>query len=559
MFIRQLTRKKGDGCYTYLKVVENVWRKGKTYQRTLVNFGNIDRWSQEKIRWLIGQLETIFELPRTATASDVTILRSQHFGSHYLAEGAWRSLRLSSLMGRLLKRFRLGFDPVPVLKAMVFNRLAAPRSKLALSRWLPHQCIPGVPEQIPLHHFYRVLPYLVEIQQDLEKALFLRLRNLLNLDLSLVFYDVTSSYLCGSKCSLARHGFSREHRPDHRQIEVALVVNGEGLPIAHRVFAGDVKDVATVPAILDDLKQQFSIRRCIFVGDSGMISEAILQQLRKAQYEYIVALKARVDRKAKQILELRPPDEHYQEIKPDCLYAHELAHPCSWADHPHWSRDRFVACHYAETARHDRESRERRLQESEEFLQTFHDPQKKRFRDDPARIQKQIQRFLKRNRTTRFFEYDYAGPGRFSYSKIPSELEQEARYDGLFLLQSNSSLPLDQLVLGYLTLTSVEDAFRELKDFLHLRPIRHWTEAAVRGHVAVCVLAYLLERVLEQKFSQAGLQLTARAALDLLQGLDAVTYDLQGESLRKITPLSREQKRIFSALGEEELPVVWKG
>ncbi|MFQ5664710.1 MAG: IS1634 family transposase [Terriglobia bacterium] len=557
MFIRRLTRHKAGKSYTYLKVVENFWKGGKTRQRTIVNFGNIGRWNPQKVNWLIGQLQQVFGLPRTAAASEVGILRSQHFGTHYAGHLVWESLNLSELLAKLLKRFRVEFDPVPVLKAMVLNRLSDPRSKLAVSRWLPHQCIPDVPEQIPLQHFYRSLHYLARIQIPLEKALFLQLRTLLNLDLSLVFYDLTSSYFQGRKCPLARHGYSRDHRFDRMQIELALLVNGDGLPIAHRVFAGDVKDVGTVPEIIRDLQRQFEIRRCIFVGDSGMVSEAILDQLREAGYEYILALKARVDNKADQILDLLPPAERFEQIKPDTLYAHELPHPVVWADRPRWNQDRFAACRYQETAQRDREDREGRLAESEEFLREFIDPRRKRFRNQPERIHAQIARFLKKQRTTRYFQYEYHRPGEFTYSRIEDEIRRDARHDGLFLLQSNSDrLALPDLVGGYITLAQVESAFREIKDFLHLRPIRHWSEEAVRGHVFICVLAYLLERVLEQTL-KGKQEMTARSALEALESVDAVTYDLRGETLRKRTDLNASQKAIFKALGADPVPVVF--
>ena len=345
----------------------------------------------------------------------------------------------------------------------------------------------------------------------------------------MIFYDLTSSYFEGQKCPLARHGYSRDHRFDRRQIELALLVNGEGLPIAHRVFAGDLKDVATVPQIIRDLQQQFAIRRCIFVGDSGMVSEAILQQLREAEYEYIMALKVRVDNKADQILQLLPPAAQFEEIKAETLYAHELAHPLEWADQPQWNQDRFLACYYQETAQRDREDRERRLLESEQFLQGFIDPRRKRFRHEPERIQQQIARFLKKNRTTAYFQYDYRGPGQFHYSRRDAAIERDARIDGLFLLQSNSSqLSPPDLVRGYLTLSQIEAAFREIKDFLHLRPIRHWNEEAVRGHVFICVLAYLLERVLEQKL-QGKLSMSAHSALEALEPVHAVTYKLRDQ------------------------------
>ncbi len=537
-------------------MVENVWKGGKTRQRTLVNFGNIDRWNPAQVNWLIGQLQQVFGLPRTASAAEVRILRSQGFGPHYAGHLIWEALNLSGLLAPLLRRFRVEFDPVPVLKAMVLNRLSQPRSKLAVSRWLPHQCIPDVPEQIPLQHLYRTLPYLSRIQIPLEKALFRQLRTLLNLDLSLIFYDLTSSYFEGQQCTLARHGYSRDHRFDRRQIELALLVNGEGLPIAHRVFAGDLKDVATVPQIIRDLQQQFSIRRCIFVGDSGMVSEAILEQLRQAEYEYIMALKVRVDNKADQILQLLPAAEQFEAIKAETLYAHELAHPLQWADQPQWNQDRFLACYYQETAQRDREDRERRLAESEQFLQGFIDPRRKRFRHEPERIQQQIARFLKKHRTTAYFQYDYRGPGQFQYSRQDATIERDARLDGLFLLQSNSSqLSRPDVVRGYLTLSQIEAAFREIKDFLHLRPIRHWNEEAVRGHVFVCVLAYLLERVLDQKLQK--LSMNARSALEVLEPVHAVTYDLRGQRLRKITDLTSSQKAIFKALGADPIPVVF--
>lgn len=552
MFMRTLECKTAQGKYRYLKLVENVRQKGKTVQKTLLNFGNVDKWPRPKLVEFIRKLNEFYHLELVPTAADISPEDSFGFGAPYALDVIWQQLGLSASLRRHGRKHKVDFDLVPPVKAMVFNRLIEPRSKLGVYRWARSQCIPeAFPKSIPLHQYYRSLDYLMEHKESLEENIFWQMNDLFGLDLSLVFYDLTSSYFEGRGPSIARYGYSRDHRPDCRQIDLALLVNRDGLPIAHEVFEGNAKDSDTVCGAISRLQRQFKIKRCVFVGDNGMVTPKNIALLEQAGYQYILSLKLHKDPLASVALDGLSPQQYpsWKKVKQN-LFVKELNLPS--ADR------RIVALYNPVRAKETSQGRQSKLQEASQYLEGFTLPRKKGQHKDPEKIHRQIERWLRSRYLSKFFTYCYHGEGNFEYRLREEVLATESQCDGLCLLLTNSKeLTAQEVATGYRTLSEVEEAFRQIKSFLRIRPIRHYKELRVRGHVFICVLAYLLEKAIEKELHSHGLPITARRALETITPIQLVTLEVMHQRANKVTKISPEQFKIFRSLGVDQLPKVY--
>ena len=556
MYLRILELNKGKKLYKYLKLVETTRYKGKIVQKTLLNFGNIEQWSEEKLTEFVFHLNEFCNLKLGPGVEDIDIHDVFDFGVCYAIDSIWKQLNLSETIRNHMKEHTCDIDIVPPVKAMVFNRLLEPSSKLRVSEWVTTQAIHEIfPKEIPLHHYYRSLDYLMAHKSSLEEDIFWRVSDIFNLDLSLVFYDLTSSYFEGDCCEIAKRGYSRDHRPDCRQIEIGLVVNRDGIPIAHEVWEGNIKDQKTVPDAIETMQKRFNIKRCIFVGDNAMSTPENISLLRDKHYEYITSLKLLKDSRALAILKdsSLPDYTRFTKLK-DNLYIHEFTSPGKGFN----ENERIIICYNPERAQVTRRKRDEKLNESREYLQSIIDnpPQKGR-RKQPEKIISMVEHNLRKRGIHKYFTYNFTTDGVFTYHDNITTIDHAQRTDGICILVTNSqSLTPDEIALGYRTLSEVENAFKEIKNFLKIRPIYHYKNLRVQGHVFVCVLAYLIEKFIEKKLIQSQISISPQKALQTLKPIRMVRYTVMNKSLQKITDITGEQNEIYNALGVPEIPKI---
>lgn len=541
MFIRKLVLRKGNTTHTYLKVVENVRVKGKVVQKSLVNFGNISNWPKEKVRDLIFKLSKAMEIEIAASLEDLEHKELLNFGQPFALGLIWDSLGMSEVLERLYSTPCF----VGAIKAMVFNRLIDPGSELSTSKWVKGEYIEGIEEDIPLQRYYRSLNQLVEVKEPLEASLYNRLNDLFSLDFSLVFYDLTSTYFEGEGPPQAKKGHSRDHRPDRPQIGIGLLLNRHGMPISHTVFEGNLKDFSSLPEIVEKMRGNFKISRCIFVSDKGMVTPGNLKELARAGYEYIVSIKLRRSRQAQALLALLPQRDKFVKLK-DKLFVFELAA---------MQGERYIACYNPVRAQESEAHRDELLSRCEDFLEQFHLAPKQGKTREPAKIRLRIDRFLRAKRASSFFQYGFNQQGELCYHRNQQQIEKESSLDGLFIIRTNSqSLAKEEIVLGYKSLWEVENAFREVKDFIKVRPIYHHNGDRVKGHIFICFLAYLLEKLMEKSLEEKGLLLSARKALQLLAPIKVVISELAGQRIKKVSSIGKEQEEVLNALGAAKIP-----
>lgn len=549
MFIRKLICKRNNQTYTYLKLVENQRIKGKIVQRDLVNFGNITFWSPNKVKELIIKLSQITDVERPSFFEDVKPKGVLEFGQHYLINHLWEKLDLSHILQQEIKGKKISFNVIMAIKTMVFNRLVSPKSKLQVHEWAKNQFIPheiSVPS-LKVHHYYRALDYLVAAKESIETALYNKVVNLFNMDLSLVFYDLTSSYFEGNGCPLADWGYSRDHRSDCKQIQIGLVVNKDGTPIAHEVFEGNIKDQTTLGNTLQDLITRFNIKQCIFVADDGIICNSTFDELKEVNYKYITSLQLRRTKEAMDLVDTVPPEGEFRKVKNN-MYIKELSSSKEF---------NYIAVYNPVRAKQMRLSREERIVNSESSLKQYtKEPSKHKMRK-PDKLLLQIVKYLKNNKTYKFFHVEHIKDGKFCYTKRLDIIQQEQKLDGLQILKTNAKeLSSNEIALGYRTLTKVENAFREIKGFLKIRPIRHFADLRVKGHVFICVIAYLLEQLIDQMLDSKNMDISAATALEKISAMKLVTNELMGQTIRRVVPATKEQKEILNVLGIHQVPSI---
>ena len=595
MFIRVQSVSRAGRQYRYLKVLASSWQEGRPVQRTVLNFGSVDHWPRERLEELVRKLSAFIQLDLVALSA-VRLTDCRCLGPYLPLAALWDRLGLDALVAAALAGQPLSLPVAAYAKALVLTRLVRPSSKKALWEALgADTLVPGVdPDALPLHGYYRALEYLVGAKGTLEKALHRRLSHLFNRDVSLVFWDLTSTYFEGGGCPMARHGYSRDHRPDLVQIEIGLLVDGDGIPIAHEVFDGNIKDVATVLPVLERLQRDFGLRRCIFVGDDGMASAENLQRIAAAGYEYITSLALRRSQAGTRVVAGLPPRSDFREVSPTLRLGPERVEGVI----------RYLPTWNPERAASARRHRKERLRKCVAELRRLQEPRKPRARQrTPEQRLAQAAGFLKAKGCAGFFQLrlapaaaqacaagaerlpervserarslrQEAGAFRLSGRGLSDRppvgepglhwqldrqaLRSEQRLDGLLVLETNSQeLEAAEVAAGYRSLWRVEAAFRGLKDTIRLRPIRHWTDQRVRGHVFVCVLAFMLERLYDRALEAAGLDLSAQAALRQLETIQAVTLEAEGQSLRRRTEITPSQQRLLAAVQVGQVPELW--
>ena len=366
---------------------------------------------------------------------------------------------------------------------------------------------------------------------------------------------LTSTYFEGSARPSDRFpsrafGYSRDHRSDRPQIVIGLLCTSDGIPIAHHVFAGNTNDAATLPAVLTDLAQRFAVGRICVVADRGLISSANVEVVTDAGFDHVLATRLHRDRICREALEAIDDDTARIEIP---------QHRCRAADITLSDGTRAVVVESDARARRDTLRTAESVAGAEADLLAL----QRRVRDgrlkDPAKIGRAAQRILGSAGVGRLFDVEIS-PGCLVYHYNEDAFAYEELLAGRYVLTTSltpTQASATQVVAAYRQLAGVEARFRVLKDFLHLRPIRHWTEQRVRGHVAVCVYAAVIETLINHALTAADVRdpdldhqhLSAPRALRELNRIRRVQLTAHGRRIALTTRRTPLQTQALTAIG----------
>ncbi len=494
-------RRKQTQDREYLQIVANTRVDGKPQQKVLATLGRVDELQAS------GQMDRLLEsgarFSETALVlsalktGEIDTIAQHRIGAPLVFERLWQESGCRAVIESLLQDRQ--FD-VPLERAIfvtVLQRLLAPGSDRACERWHQAYRIEAA-DDLALHHFYRAMAWLGEELEDqagctraprctkdlIEEQLFSQRRDLFN-DLDLVFFDTSSLMLYGDGGeTLGEHGHSKDHRPDLKQIVIGVVIDRHGRPICSETWPGNATDVQALLTVVHRLRQRFAIHRICVVADRGMISADTITELEAHEIDYILGTRERRD---KEIHERVLADEGV--FVPLSLPKAgggsteiEAKEVVITSFDPAIAPRRYIVCRNPDRAEHDAALREAVLDSLRRQLK----------RGEKALIgNKGYRRYLKRE-----------GEGRFQIKE--DLIAEDAQYDGLYVLRTNTTLPLLEVAIRYRELWKVEAIFRTTKAVLQARPVYHSSDAAIRGHLFCCFLALILRKELQDRLDRSG-------------------------------------------------------
>ncbi len=551
MYLRHTTRRKDGKVHTYWQLVRSVRVGKKVLQQTVAHLGELDAQGRARARALAATVTghrtqaDLFEAPDpTAEAvpvrlDRVRVERGRTFGDVWLGWTLWRALQFDLLLEHRLPAGREAIPWATMAAVLVLARLCEPASELHLAEtWYRQTALEdllGVPALLVNDdRCYRALDQLLPHKAALEQHLVTRLGELFTLEYDLLLYDVTSTYFEGQAPAnpLAQRGYSRDRRPDCKQVCLALVVTREGMPLGHEVFPGNRHDVTTVEEVVPAMEARFGAAQRIWVMDRGMVSAETLTWLQATGRRYLVGTpKSELRRWARALTEARDWATVRAGIE---------AKTCPGPD----GTETFVLVRSVERREKEQAMHVRFSQRIEASLTRIAQRLARARRPvDRSRLERQLGRLLGRNARA---------AGRYGIDVIPEatvpaglrltwaarpEWDDWARWsEGCYVLRTNiAEWTPEALWHTYIQLTDAEAAFRIQKSELALRPVWHQREDRVQAHILVCFLAYVLWKSLEQWQQRAGLGQSPRTVLEELhriQSADVVLPTTDGRELR---------------------------
>jgi transposase len=577
MFIRSIKVPSSSGAvHEYVRVVESVRENGRVRQKVVLNLGRRDT-----LLTILPMLQRFLQgdaVPALPHDGPIEALEASTWGPVLVVRHFFDKLGLWPLLDSCRRWPRLQPDENPDddwpsrVLALVANRLVRPVSEHALAGWLEtdyvcdrvgRRYLPHWKQQgrvrvdlSVLQYWYRTLDHLILNQAQIELALYGRLRDLFDFEPDLVFYDITSVYFEGhGPATLAKHGYSRDGKPRNVQVIVGVVMVA-GWPIAHHVWAGNTRDSKTVAEVVKDLTQRFQFRHMVFVGDRGMVTEKNLEIVQEADgdWGFLLGMTRRQNPEAEALID-RVVEEHWLDC-PSGINGQE-------ANVKQRTRVQEVSCEREgvrvfvidsdERRGYEQRQREKAMQRVRQSLEKLQTRVSQGRLKDPAKIGAAAQRILSRHHGHRYYAWELIA-GRLEFMEHPVNLPREKKYEGKYLIQTDQleMTPLEA-VAQYKELNEVERGFRSLKDPIGMRPIWHHHERRVRAHIFVAALAFLLERMLERALKDAGVPLSAQAALTALQTIRHVRFKIDGEERTGVTPGSPHARQVLRALNIAEL------
>jgi transposase len=545
-------RTKTSGTRSYLQIVENRWIDGRPKQRVIATLGRLDQLQQN------GQLDALLAsgarlaqsvlLLSAHSKGQVPTITTRRIGPALIFERLWQQTGCRHVVEQLLKGRRFEFDLERAVFLTVLHRLFASGSDRAANKWRTDYQIEGC-DDLELHHLYRAMAWLGEelpkdqqkdktpfaprcIKDRIEEDVFGHRRDLFS-GLQLVFFDTTSIYFEGQGGQeIGQRGFSKDHRPDLYQMVVGAVLDDQGRPICCELWPGNTTDVKTLVPVVDRLRGRFGIGRVCIVADRGMISQETLAALEQPGrgWQYILGARMRSQNEVKD--EVLSRAGRYRVVHPARV---ESDDPSPLKVKEVWVDDRrYVVCLNEDEARKDAADREAIVASLREQLRSG---------DKSLVGNKGYRRYL-------------SGDDSSHFAVDEAKLAEDARYDGKWVLRTNTELDSAEVALQYKRLWMVEHWFRSCKSLLQTRPIYHKCDETIRGHVFCSFLALVLRQELQARLKERGHELEWADVISDLDRLQRVEVEQEGKRFLLRSEAQGTIGKVFQAVGVALPPTV---
>jgi transposase len=568
MYLRQTTRRKNGKTHTYWRLVRSVRVGKKVRQETVATLGELDGEGRANARALAESLGAtraapgLFDPPEpeqrvAVRLKDIRLERTRQFGRPWLAWTLWRMLKLDTLCAELMPEGREEIPWATMASILVLARLCEPSSELAIAeRWYGQTALDDLlgvaAEKVNDDRLYRAMDRLLPHKRALERHLKDRLGELFSVTYDLLLYDVTSTYFEGEaeRNPMARRGHSRDHRPDCKQVVIALVVTKQGLPLGYEVFAGNRVDVTTVEEVVETMEARFGVPDRVWVMDRGMTSEKNLAWLQASGRKYLVGAGRQ---------ELKRFAPQLKDAADWCAVREGLeVKLCTGPE----GTETFVLCRSEDRRKKEQSMHERfsariveRLESLGRRLAGAKSPA------DRGEVERQIGRILGQNpRAAGAFEVRVAEAPvpsglALTWTERPQFREWAQLTQGAYVLRTNvKDWTPEDLWQTYVQLSEAEAAFRIQKTDLSIRPVWHQRADRVQAHILICFLGFVMWKTLEQWGRRAQLGASPRTLLEQvgrLTSADVVlpTGDGKEIRLRCVVRPDPQQSQLLARLG----------
>jgi len=532
MYVRITKNSRGA---SYYHLVESFRENGKVKQRVLLSLGRIEENKLEQLSEAISKhLDTIHVLD---LAKHIDISNAYIYGSLMILDRLMGSLGIHDVISEIASRHgKLAFDLKKTLFTLITSRFVKPVSKLGLyDRWLEKFYPLMVDHDLQLHHIYRSLDLLAFHKEEIEQFLYAYKKDLFSINIDIVLYDLTTLRFESTREDLGelrRFGYSKEMRTDCTQIVFGLLTDTDGIPLSFEVHPGNTFEGNTLKDIVDKMRKRFSVRRFIFIADRGLFSSGNLEHIRSNEGEFIVGLKIGVLQKELQ--------KTFYDISRFEFISEELA---IWETQ--YGQDRCIITWSKSRAQRDQKTREDILEKIREKLSQ------------------------KTARTKSFVtNHNYQKYLIIQNDKSPAlnqaAIDEEAKKDGFFGIITNvKDMQAAEIVFNYKLLWKIEDSFGELKGNLKSRPVFHWTDKRIIGHMVVCFLAYLCEahmtkalreqddnlhsKAIDKKIFKPR-PLTATMAMEELNSVLAIPVKVKSQTIWVRTDIPQNAQNLLKAM-----------
>ena len=546
MFIRV----KPSGPRKYLQIVESKWDKGKVRQKVIATLGRLDALIENgKLDGLLRsgikfseKLAVIdsYEKGELASASDLTI------GLPMVFERLWKDLAIPKVIEGLLHARKYQFSVERAVFLTVLHRLSMSGSDRAAEKWREGYKIEGT-EGLELHHLYRAMAWLGEslcseeqegatpfaprcVKDLIEESVFDLRRDLFE-DLSLIFFDTTSIYFEGEGGEdIGAYGHSKDHRPDLKQMVVGIILDGTGRPVCSEMWPGNTTDVKTLLPVIERLRKRFAIGTVCIVADRGIISREAVRELEATRgVQYILGVRMRRQKEVSE--EVLSRAGRYEEVHtkskdskdPSPLRVKEVMH----------NGRRYIVCLNEDQAKKDAADREAILAALQDRL-------------------KQGDKSLVGNKGYR----KYLKGGGSGFQIDEAKAKEETRYDGKWVLTTNTQMSARETALQYKQLWTVEQVFRTMKTILTTRPIYHKCDETIRGHVFCSFLSLLLMKELQERMEGRGWKVEWADMIRNLEDIKEIRIESGNKTAFLRSELKGEAGKAFQAAGVAVPPTV---
>jgi transposase len=537
-------RIKKSGKYQYLQIVENRKEKGKVKQRVISTIGRMDQLQAKgRVETLIRSLSRFSEKTMLILSgkSDVSA-DAVKIGPSIIFERLWKETGIKKAIQRLLIDRRFEFDVERAIFLTVLHRLIVSGSDRFCERWRRDYNINGT-EQLDLHHLYRAMTFLGEQVDDqkaatpftprcnkdlIEESIFFDQRDLFS-GLDLVFFDTTSIYFEGQGGTIGKRGFSKDHRPDLNQMVVGAIIDDKGRPVCCEMWPGNTTDVKTLIPVTDRIRKRFGINSFCVVADRGMISTDTVEELEGRHIAYILGTRMRRVNEIK--FDVLSRGGRYSEVYPEGLTSKDPS-PLKVKEILHNDK-RYIVCMNTRQARKDAADRQAIIASLKEQL-----------KKGPKSLvgNKGYRKYLKLDKDSARIDMD--------------KVKYESRFDGKWVLTTNTDLPTEKIALKYKELWQVERVFRDVKTMLHTRPVYHQKDENIRGHVFCSFLALVLRKELERRLNAAGHVYEWSDIKQDLKALQQVTIEEDGKRLAIRSECKGVCGKVFQSVGVALPPTI---